>query len=356
MKPILVTGAGGFIGSHVARALVARGEEVRGLLYPGESRKNLEGLDLEPIEADVRDADAMERAAAGCRAIVHLASVYAVWMRRPTDLLEINVDGTRNVLDAAMAARVGRVIVTTSQGLWAGRPRGFLIDETTIPNEDGCLDATGDLYCRSKLDKHELVREYARRGLDVLSVAPAVPFGPGDLRPTPTGQILTSLVNLPLFTYVDTIINPVDVRDVAEGHVLALERGAAGEAYLLGGPDNITMSELIAEARNITGAWLPAVRVPSTVALVGAHVLRFVADHLTHRAPPITPPALRVARNGFRLRCDKARDQLGFRPRPWPESVRDALVWFAENGYLRSRRTRRALTAPTPLALPNVEP
>lgn len=339
MKPILVTGAAGFIGSHVIRELVARGHRVRGLVLPGENLQNIDPTDgIEIVEGDVRDGDAVRRAVSGCGSVFHLASIYAVWTRKPGTIHTVNVEGTRCVLAAAERSGVERVVVTTSQGVWAGTPAGTVITEDSPPNPAGALDRIGDAYCSSKVRKHELVAEYAGRGLDVVEVAPAVPFGPGDIRPTPTGQILTSIVNLPMLTYVGTVMNPIDVRDVALGHVLAWERGRTGRAYLLGGPDNIDMPQLVQAVREITGARHIALRVPTFLAMAAAYAMKWWSDHASRRSPLIAPGALRVAKIGFRLDCTRARTELGLVPRPWRESVRDALLWFAKNGYLRRPR------------------
>ncbi len=359
MRRVLVTGAAGFIGSHVARELVQRRCQVRALVQPGERLANIQDLDLdiERVEGDVRDKACLARVMQSCDAVFHLASVYAVWTRDPNLIMEVNVGGTRNVFEAALASGVGRVVLTTSQAVWAGLRPGTLIDEEIEPNTGGCVEALGDLYCASKYRAHLLVREYSARGLDVVSVAPAVPFGPGDLRPTPTGQILTSIVNLPVFTYIESTVNPIDVRDVAHGHVLAWEHGRRGASYLLGGPHNLSMAELIAEVSRQAGIRRISIRVPYRVAWAAAHAMKWWADHLSRSPPLIAPGALAVARIGFRLDCRRAATELGLKVRPYQESIRDALSWFAARGYLRkARAVRHLLGDPSAPAWPRALP
>jgi dihydroflavonol-4-reductase len=340
----LVTGAAGFIGSHVVKALLERGHSVRGLLVEGEDRRNLEGLDLEIVEGDVRDIESVRRVMQGCEVVFHLAGIYAIWMKDPKTIYDVNVEGSRNVFEVALEQKVKRVVFTTSQAVYGGYPRGTLLNESIELNPGRALEKTGCDYSLSKYRSHLLAEEYHQRGLDIVNVAPAAPFGPGDLRPTPTGLILLSIVNLPAFFYVDSVINPVDVRDVAEGHVLALEKGTPGRSYLLGSDENLSMPQLLSLVKKVTGVRKLCLRVPVFLALFFSHVLKWIADHLTRKTPLITPGAVRVARRGFKLDCSRARNELGMPTRPGVDTVREALAWFARHGYIKRKKLTRKLT------------
>lgn len=340
----LVTGAAGFIGSHVVRALLQRGHAVRGLLVEGEDRRNLEGLELEIVEGDVRDIDSMRQVMQGCDVVFHLAGIYAIWLKNPRIIYDVNVLGSRNIFEVALEQKVKRVVFTTSQAVYGGYPKSTLLSESVELNPDKQLEKTGDDYSLSKYQSHLLALEYHQRGLDIVNVAPAAPFGPGDLRPTPTGLILLSIVNMPAFVYIDSVINPIDVRDVAEGHVLALEKGVAGKSYLLGSEENLSMIELLRLVKQITGVRRLCLRIPVFLALFFSRILKWIADHLTRKTPLITPGAVRVARRGFRLDCSRAKNELGMIARPSQETIREAFAWFARHGYIKSKKLARKLT------------
>jgi dihydroflavonol-4-reductase len=266
----LVTGAAGFIGSHVVRALLDDGHDVRALHLPGEDLRNLAGLDVERAAGDVTIPDDMRRAVAGCDRVFHLAAIYALWTRRPERMRAVNVDGTRIVLEAALAAGVGRVVVTSSIARFGGQGRGRRATETS----EFALGATGDLYSRTKNDAHELALEFARRqrgAIDVVLVAPTGPIGPGDVGPTPTGKLLLRALTLPVVTVVDSVTNFAHVRDMARGHLLAAERGRAGECYLLGNVD-LSYVELARRVNAVCNLRRPIVTLPFGAARAAARV------------------------------------------------------------------------------------
>jgi dihydroflavonol-4-reductase len=323
----LVTGAAGFIGSHVVRALVEAGHAVRALHLPGEELRNLAGLDVERVAGDVTDADDMRRAVAGCDWVFHLAAIYALWTRKPERMRKVNVEGTRTVLEAARAAGVRRVVHTSSIARFGGQGRGQRATEESA----FALGPTGDLYSRTKFEAHEVARAFAA-DLDVVIVAPTGPIGPGDVGPTPTGRLLLRALTLPVVVVADTVTNFAHVRDIARGHLLAAERGRRGESYLLGHRD-LTLAELARLALARFGVRRPIVRVPFSVARMAAHGA-VAAANVTGRAPLITPAAVAIAELGLAADCGKAVRELGLPQTPIEDALHEALVWFAAEGYL----------------------
>lgn len=338
----LVTGAAGFIGSHVCRALCADGHEVRALHLPGDDLRNLAGLPVERRAGDVRDREGLRAAAAGCDWVFHLAAIYALWTDAPERMIEVNVEGTRRVLEAARDAGVARVVVTSSIASFGGQGKGARATEESPFR----LGATGDLYSRTKRQAHDVAVELARE-LDIVLVAPTGPLGPGDVGPTPTGRLLLSAVTLPLAVVTDTVSNFGDVRDIARGHVLAAERGRRGEAYLLGNQD-VALTDLARMAQRAAGRHRPIVVAPFPAARLAARAALAVADHVTHRPPLFTPAAIAISELGLAADCSKAFRELGLPRRPVEQSVRDALAWFAREGYVRAPSLRRRLAAWAP--------
>ncbi len=330
----LVTGAAGFIGSHVVRALLASGVEVRALHLPGEPLDNLDGLPVERVPADVTDAGAVARAVRGCELVFHLAAVYALWLPDPDLLRAVNVEGTATVLAAARRAGVRRVVYTSSIARFGGQGRDR--DAT----EASPFAFTGEAYARSKSEAHEVARSFAADGLDVTIVAPCGPIGPGDVRPTPTGRLLLTAARAPVIAVADTAVNVLDVRDCAAGHLLAAERGRAGVSYLLGN-ENLSLRQLAATALEVLGRSKPIVTVPFPLLDLAAASLEAVADRVTRRAPLISRGGVDCARRGLRADCARAFGELGLPRRPVADSIRDALRWWAERGRLARHEVRR---------------
>lgn len=324
----LVTGSAGFIGSNVVRTLLADGHDVRALHLPNEDLRNLRGLDVERLPGDVTEIADMRRAMRGCEVVFHLAAVYALWTKDADIMHRVNVGGTRNVLAAARAEGVRRVVHTSSIARFGGQGR----DARATEASSFALGTTGDAYSRSKADAHEVaVRAAARQ--DVVIVAPCGPIGPGDAGPTPTGRLLLSTVKMPVAVVADTATNFADVRDMARAHVLAAERGKRGETYLLGCRD-VTLAEIAKMALDALGATKPIVVAPFAAASLVARGLRFVADRVTRRPPLFTPQAIRIAKLGLRADCTKAVRELGMPQSPIDRAVSDAMAWFAREGYL----------------------
>ena len=340
----LVTGAAGLIGSNLVRALLDAGHSVRALHLPGEDLRNLRGLDIELLAGDVTDRPCMDRAVAGRDWVFHLAAIYALWLPRPERMREVNVGGTRNVLEACLAAGVARVVHTSSIAVFGGQGLGTHATEQSPFR----LGATGDLYSITKYESHHVALEMVDRGLDVVIAAPCGPIGPGDVGPTPTGRILLSSVNLPIPVVVATEANLIDVRDCAAGHILAAERGRTGETYLLGA-HNVKPKQLVQLAMAELGIWRPVIELPIGLLHGPARGLELLSRRVTGRPPLFTPAALRIAKLGLTARCDKAVRELGLAQRPILDSVRDALAWFAANGYVRGS-TAHALRFAAPQA------
>ena len=333
---VLVTGAAGFIGSHVVRDLMDEGEEVRAMIFPGEDTRNLEGVDVERVEGDVRDRSSVKSAVKGCKAVFHLAAIYALWLPRMSVMEEVNVDGTYNVMRECFDAGVERVVHTSSLVVFAGQS----VEHDSNERSPFSFARSGNLYANTKYRSQQIALEFFRKGLDVVIAAPCGPFGPNDVQPTPTGRLLLSLVNLPVVALVDSINNMVDVRDVSKGHVLAWKKGRSGEAYILGN-ENMWAHELARLACEIAGINKPMIRVPTPLLKVAARFMLAWSEYVSKKPPIMDPSAVEIGAKGQRMDCSKAIDELGLPQRPIRESVRDSLVWFAKNGYITDKNAEK---------------
>lgn len=331
----LVTGGTGFIGANVVRALLERGYVVRVMVRRGANRMNLAGLDVEQAEGDVRDLASVRNAISGCGHVFHVGALYAFWVRPRRLVYEVNVDGTRNVLQAAWEARVDRAVHTSSVAALGVRDDGCPADETTPPL---ARTLVGD-YKRSKFLAQAVATEFARRGLPVVIVNPSFPVGPYDRRPTPTGQVIVDYLNGRLPAYVDTGLNVVAVEDVALGHVLAAEEGRPGELYILGG-ENLTMQDFLGLLAEVSGLPAPRVCLPSAP-LVPLAYLNATWSTLTGAVPRLTPDTVRMARHRMFYDPGKAVRELGLPQTPVREALRRAVAWFQGNGYVKGRPSPR---------------
>jgi dihydroflavonol-4-reductase len=324
----LVTGATGFVGAAVARALVRDGWQVRALARPGSDRRNIKALPVEVSEGNLADRPSLERALSGCEALFHVAADYRLGAPDPRELYQTNVEGTRNILEAAQQAGVRRVVYTSSVAT-VGIPA-----DGSPGNEDtpvGVADMIGH-YKRSKFLAEQLVRETALAGMPVVIVNPSTPIGPGDVKPTPTGQMVLDAAAGRMPAYVDTGLNIVHVDDVAAGHLLAFQRGRPGERYILGGED-MTLREILFDIAQLVGRKPPRVRLPTAVVLPIAYVAEAVA-RVTGRPGRITLEGVRMSRKRMFFSSDKAKRELGYQWRPPAEALRDAIAWLREQGSL----------------------
>jgi len=325
---MLVTGASGFVGAAVARALLASGHEVRALVRAGSDRGNFEQLDVELVVGDLGDVPSLERALANCAGLFHVAADYRLGARDPKTLYQTNVEGTRNILTAARKAGVGKVVYTSSVATIGIPPDGTPGDEST-PSTLG--DMIGH-YKRSKFLAEEVAREAARAGAWVVIVNPSTPVGPGDIKPTPTGQLILDAAAGKMPAYVDTGLNVVHVDDVAAGHLLAFERGRSGERYILGGQD-MSLKEILAEVSGLVGRKPPRIRLPYGLVLPIAYVAA-AYSYVTGRSTRVTLEGVRMSRKRMFFSSGKAMRELGYRWRPPLQAFEDAVRWFREQRRL----------------------
>ncbi len=326
--PTLVTGATGFVGSAVARALVARGHPLRLLVRPASDRRNIAGLDAELAVGDLTDAASLARAAAGCRYVVHVAADYRIWVPDPAAMLRANVDGTVAMLRAATAAGAERIVYCSSVAALGLTTDGAPADEAT-PVDPRTIVST---YKQSKYQAEQAARDLARQGVPVVIVNPAAPVGPRDIKPTPTGRMILDAAAGRTPAYVDTGLNVVHVDDVAEGHVLALERGRIGESYILGG-ENLTLRALLTLVAEAADRTPPRIRLP-IAAVWPASLAMEVGARLFGIEPRVTRDYLRMARKKMFYSSARAAAELGYAPRPVRIAIADALAWFRAAGML----------------------
>jgi dihydroflavonol-4-reductase len=319
----LVTGASGFLGWHIARVLAERGHRVRALCRPASQ---LRELDVERIDGDLRDPDSLRRAVEGCELVFHVAADYRLWSKHPGDLYSSNVDGTRNVLDAAARAKVERVVYTSTVGC-IGMPAGRNGDEQTPVS----IDAMVGHYKRSKWLAEQVTLEKAAVGLPVVIVNPTAPVGDHDWKPTPTGKIIVDFLRDKLPAFVDTGLNLVDARDTAIGHLLAAEKGRPGERYILGS-ENLTLEQILGRLSALSGKPAPTIKIPYAVAYAAGAITTALAQ-VTGK-PPLAPlEGVKMARKKMFVTHDKAARELGFAPRPIEGALKRAIDWFRANGY-----------------------
>jgi dihydroflavonol-4-reductase len=324
-----VTGGTGFVGAHVVRALVKRGRTVRCLVRSSSRLSNLEELPVEVMAGDVTDPASLARAMAGARTIYHCAADYRLSARRPREIYVANVEGTRNVLAAASEVGAERVVYTSSVGALGLASDGRPGNEET-PVEPRSLIGH---YKKSKHQAERVAQEWAARGLPVVIVNPSTPVGELDIKPTPTGQMIVDFLNRRMPAYVDTGLNIVDVRDVAEGHVLAAEKGRVGEKYILGNRD-MTLKEIFDALSTLTGIPSPAIRLPHWIPIAAA-AADTLAARLTGRVPRVPLEGVRMSRHRMYFDASKAVRELGLPQTPVEEALARAVSYFRENGYVR---------------------
>jgi dihydroflavonol-4-reductase len=324
MKPTLVTGATGFVGWHVARKLLERGERVRALVRDSARLKEL--AEVEAVQGDLRDPESLARAVEGCGVVYHVAADYRLWTRDPEEMYRSNVEGTRNLLDAARRIGVERVVYTSTVGC-IGIPEEGIGDEKTPV---GIEDMQGP-YKRSKFLAEKVALEFAGGGFPVVIVNPTAPVGDHDFKPTPTGKILVDFVRGAMPAFLDTGLNVVDVRDVAAGHLAACERGKIGERYILGA-ENLTLEGIFGTLAKAVGRPAPKIRIPYAVAYAAGMVSTAWAG-VTGKEPIAPLDGVKMARKKMWVRQDKAERELGYAPGPAAGALERAVVWFRANGY-----------------------
>ena len=335
----LVTGATGFLGSHVARQLAEHGESVRVLVRASSNLRALEGLDAERFTGDLRDAASLDRALAGVTRVFHVAADYRLWARDPREIYESNVIGTRNLLEAARRAAVEKFVYTSTVATIAVPRHGVLPNETTQASVEEMI---GD-YKRSKFQAEQCALRAAEAGMPVVIVNPTTPVGPGDWKPTPTGKIVVDFLNGRMPGYVDTGLNFVPVEDCARGHLLAAERGRVGERYILGSR-NLTLKQLLDILANIGGRRAPRWKFPHAFAYVAGSV-DMIVSRLTGREPQIPLDGVRMARHKMYVDTAKAESELGFACGPIESALERAVEWYGANGYVAARGSQSVARA-----------
>jgi dihydroflavonol-4-reductase len=340
VKPILVTGATGFLGWHVARQLLERGHRVRALVRDAArsatALAELEGI--ETVHGDLRDADSLARAVGGCGTVFHVAADYRLWTPQPEEMYRSNVDGTRNLLEAARKAGVERCVYTSTVGC-IGFPKDRPGDETTPV---GLEDMSG-AYKRSKFMAEQVAVQFASEGFPVVIVNPTAPIGDHDFKPTPTGKMVLDFLKGAMPAFLDTGLNVAYVGDVAAGHWAALEHGRVGERYILGG-ENMTLQQILQALGELTGRKAPTIRIPYALAYAAGMASTGIAA-LTGKEPMAPIDAVRMAKKKMWVRHDKAANELGYSARPAVEALRRAADWFQKNGYCEDMAAGRRRTA-----------
>ena len=332
---VAITGASGFIGSAVARAVGARGANVVALVEPGADCRNLDGIDAERVTVDIRDAAAVRDACKGARFVFHLAAIYRFWARDPRVFYDVNVGGTLNVLDAVLAAGCERLVYTSSVAvLGLGKTRGG------EPADETCYADIAHLFGAYKRTKyvaeHEVLRACAQ-GLNVVLALPTLPLGPRDVGPTPTGKIVLDFLNGKMPAVADTDMNVVHVDDLALGHVAALERGRTGRSYILGG-ENMSMRAILQTLADRAGLPMPKRQVPRALILTAGAASTLVQGQLLRREPRVPLEAARMSATRMIFNDARARAEIGYTSRPGREAIWDSARWFADNGYVTARR------------------
>jgi len=328
-ESILVTGASGFVGSAVLRALVGQGATPRALVRASSSRRNLEGVDCEVVLGDITDPAAMAAALTGVRHLFHVAADYRLWAPDPASIMRANLEGTRIVMEAALAAGVERIVYTSSVATLRAADAKTLVDETAALGEGEAIGA----YKQSKVAAERLVEAMVQdRGLPAVIVNPSTPIGPRDIKPTPTGRIVVEAARGRIPAFVDTGLNLVHVDDVAGGHLLALDKGRIGERYILGG-QNATLKEMLGVIAALAGRRAPTISLPRAPLWPLAVAAEAVAS-FTGREPFVTRDALKMASHHMFFTSAKAENELAYAARPYREALVDALAWFRAESYL----------------------
>jgi dihydroflavonol-4-reductase len=325
---VFVTGATGFVGSHVARLLHEQGAELRLLVRATSRTENIDALPGERVMGDLTDVASLERAMQGCEFVFHVAADYRLWTRDPREMYRSNVEGTRNIIDAAQRAGVRRVVYTSSVATIGFSANGSLADENSPVAERSMIGH----YKRSKFQAEQVAIEAGKSGANVVMVNPSAPVGEQDIKPTPTGRIVLDFIKRKFPAYVETGLNLVDVVEVARGHIAAMEKAKPGERYILGG-ENLTLKQVLDKLAAITGIPSPTIKLPYGVALLSGVVDTAFTGMLLGREPRVTLDAVRMGRKKMWVSSSKAERDLGWRIVPVDDALRRAVEWFRGHGY-----------------------
>ena len=327
---VLLTGATGFVGAALLRRLVSRGDDVRVLVRESSNQRNIEGLNCEIFIGDLTDKSSLEDALQNCQALFHVAADYRIWARKPEEMIQTNVTGTANIMEAALTSGIERIVYTSSVATLGFNADSSPADETT-PSSLGSMVGT---YKRSKyLAEQEVQRLIRETSLPPIIVNPSAPLGPRDIKPTPTGRMIAKAAKGEMPAYVDTGLNVVHVDDVARGHILAFENGVMGERYILGGED-MTLKSILDTIAEITGKPAPKICIPHNIVLPIAYLAEAWTKLSNGSEPFATVDGVNMAKKKMYFSADKAIREIGYTYRPATEAFRDAIKWFGDNGYL----------------------
>lgn len=326
----LVTGATGFIGSNLVRALIKNGFSVRALTRENSNSSNLKNLDIEIHHGDLLDYKSLENALKGCAFLFHAAAHYSFWDVSKDLIYKINVDGTRNILKAALKTGIKKTVYTSTVGC-IGIPKN-----NSSGNEDTPIDQStlSNSYKHSKYLAEKEALRFFENGLPIVIVNPSTPVGPGDVKPTPTGKIIVDFLNRKIPAFIDTGLNLIDVRDCALGHILALKKGKPGERYILGN-QNLSFRKILLLLEEITGIKAPGLKIPYSVALIAAYINEMISDYITKTPPKIPLGGVKMAKYFMYFDASKAVKELGLPQNPIKKALEDAVAWYRENGYVR---------------------
>ena len=333
----LLTGGTGFVGAAVLRSLIAAGHNVRALVRPNSDRRNLSGVDCEIVTGDLTEPESLKRAVRGCETVFHVAADYRIWVPDREKMNRVNVEGTVELIRAATAAGVSRIVYTSSVATLRLRDDGFPADEESHAELSDMIGA----YKQSKfLAEREVRRLVVEEKSPVVTVQPTAPFGPRDVKPTPTGRMVVGAASGRMPAYVNTGLNVVHVDDVATGHLLAYEKGAVGESYILGG-ENRTLQWILETVAELTGQPPPLIRLPHWFVTPIAHIWEGVTRLRGRGEPMLTVDSVRMARKLMYFSSEKARRDLGYTPRPGVEALREQVEWFYEHGYVERKKIKK---------------
>lgn len=325
----LVTGASGFIGSHVARCLKNHGFDVRCMTRNAKDPHQLRQHDIEFVDGDLLDRSSLKKALLNQEVLFHVAALYRLWNPNPQEIYTINVQGTKVLFEEAMQAGIQKIIYTSTVGTIGIPSDGSSGNEQTPFN----LKQLSGHYKISKYQAELEVFKLIQQGLPIIIVNPSAPMGPGDVKPTPTGKIIVDFLNRKMPAYVDTGLNIVDVRDVAQGHLLAFQKGKIGERYILG-HQNLTLKQILDHLSVITGLHAPKFKIPYFI-LPPLSYINATTAKLFNYEPQLCPEAVKMASKKMFFNSDKAMNELGFKPRPVNDTFHDAIEWFQQNGYIK---------------------
>lgn len=332
---VLVTGATGFIGGNLARELWRRGDDVQALVRPGSNRLTIQDTGITPVEGDILDRQSIDRAIQGCEAVYHVAAVYTFWSKNPAGVSQANVQGTKNVLEAARQAGVSRTVYTSTVGTIG-------IPQTGLGDEDTPLDPKS-LHGHYKNSKHLAEQQalaFAAGGMPVVVVNPTLPVGPWDVKPTPTGKIVLDFLRCKIPAYLKTGMNIVDVADVVAGHILALEKGRPGERYILGN-QNVSLKQIFDMLSQLTGLPAPRIRAPYWLVVGVGYVDHFIEGILLRREPVVPVEGVLASKHPAYVTCDKAINQLGLPQSSVTDALKQSVDWFVEHGYVGGKNLER---------------